>query len=155
MFFLFTLLLSISGLEACSCCPKERQTKVITQNDITIQNAYFSAMNGAKNAAAYLSIKGTDTLLKASYFGADIKIVELHTHILDDKGIAKMRSVECFPISGEKIFKPGEDHIMLIKVSNEFHKKEYIDLILEFEKAGKIKVRFDKKESTASCCSHP
>ncbi|MBP9752485.1 MAG: copper chaperone PCu(A)C [Proteobacteria bacterium] len=148
---------------ACSCCNESESHIHSRDKNITIEDPYFALYKGATNGAAYCKIRNfskKDKLIKVHYFGDGIKTIELHTHILDENGVAKMREVESFPLEegnknrqGEKKLEPGHDHIMLINIDPKMHEKQKISLVLEFENAGKIEVVFIKKEAKKSCCS--
>jgi copper(I)-binding protein len=174
MSYFFSLLLSlfmINPLLSCACCShsdvkKSSKEKIYQSknNNIEVHNPYFAIYKGATNGAAYCSIynlnDSDDKLIKAYYFGNGIEIIELHTHIIDDKGVAHMREVKDMIIPkgeednlGSKILEPGHDHIMLMKVNPKIHEKKEISLILEFEKAGKVDVVFTKKEAKKPCCA--
>jgi len=74
--------------------------------------------------------------------------------VIDDKGVARMRKVDALMIGAqaEKILKPGEDHIMLMNVTDKLSDSQSIDLSLTFKKAGKVTVTFKKKDLKVSCC---
>lgn len=81
--------------------------------------------------------------------------VELHTHVIDDAGVARMRKVDALRVGaqGGKMLKPGEDHIMLMNVTDKLPDMQSIDLTLRFKKAGKVTVTFKKKDLKVSCCA--
>jgi copper(I)-binding protein len=83
---------------------------------------------------------GRDRIIEAR---ADVsEIVELHTHILEDDGVMRMRKVEALeiPESGKLVLKPRGDHIMLIGLTRQLIEGETIPLTLEFERAGAVSV---------------
>ncbi|CAO5678330.1 MAG: hypothetical protein HEEMFOPI_00333 [Holosporales bacterium] len=168
--FAVAFILSLSYLSACSCCSDGsdfNKNGVIhfhsKDKNIAVENPYFALYKGAKNGAAYCHIQNfskKDKLVKVYYFGDGIKTLELHTHVVDEKGIAKMREVDSFVLDDAtpqqpsvKILEPGHDHIMLLNIDKEMHQKEKISLVLEFENAGKMEVFFTKKEVKKPCCS--
>jgi copper(I)-binding protein len=141
----------------CAACDQDSAISMTKDKNIQIDNAYFSILKGAVNGAAYCSIKSLnltadDQLLKAEYLGKGITNIELHTHIIEN-GVARMREVEAFTIDKKlgKILEPGHDHIMLINISPDFCPSELM-LVLTFKNAGKVTVKFKKKETQKSCC---
>lgn len=142
--------------ECCGGCGANNES--ITIGDINISESYFIANKGASNAAAYLTIKNTgkdsDQLLSASFFGTMIPKVELHTHIIDDKGVARMRKIDAMTIhaQSEKRLQPGGDHIMLMNVTDKLSDTQQIELTLTFKESGKITIPFKKKNLNVPCC---
>lgn len=146
----------------CDCCDQKNIAFITKNNQLEVVDAYFSVLKGAPNGAAYFKIKPTssdskvedDELLKAEYIGNDIQTVELHTHIIENN-VAKMRQVDSFIVDAKegKVFEPGADHVMLMRVDPSFDKEE-ISLVLTFKNAGKLKVVFKRKNIKKSCCGH-
>lgn len=137
----------------------EKKVTVFKSKDdaIKIDHATFSILKGAHNGAAYCTIETQedDALVGVHYPGNDIKTIELHTHIIDQTGTARMRPVSSFKIEKKKpyVLKSGEDHIMLINVKEgAFDEKNHLHLILIFKSGKKVPVQFKKKTITHSCC---
>jgi copper(I)-binding protein len=157
---LILTLLFLQSYVVYSCCAAcDQQSNIVFTKDksIQVENAYFSILKGAANGAAYCTIKSLnlvadDELIKVEYFGKGVEKIELHTHIMEN-GVAKMREVATFLIDKKigKILEPGRDHIMLMNVSPDFFPNE-LNLVLIFKNAGKITVKFKKKETQKSCC---
>lgn len=161
LLLIINLMLPVGALlqADCPCCPQEnKEATDIQHHGLCLHNPYFIANKGASNAAAYLSITNSadtdDELLSVSFFGKMIPHIELHTHVIDGKGIARMRPVERFVIvkNGNKALQPGGDHIMLMKVNEALADMQTINLTLHFKHAGKVTVTFQKKNLTVSCC---
>ncbi|PIZ34272.1 MAG: hypothetical protein COY39_00095 [Alphaproteobacteria bacterium CG_4_10_14_0_8_um_filter_37_21] len=163
MHIIFVILITlmthtIFQAESCGCCGGKGHVEK-TIGFIKITEPYFISNKGAANAAAYLTINNTgnddDELVSASFFGAMIPKVELHTHVIDDAGVARMRKVDALRVGaqGGKMLKPGEDHIMLMNVTDKLPDMQSIDLTLRFKKAGKVTVTFKKKDLKVSCCA--
>lgn len=70
------------------------------------------------------------------------ELVELHTHIMDDGGIMRMRPVEAIEIvPGEPTrLAPGGLHIMLIGLQQPLVRGEQFPLTLIFENAGTLEI---------------
>lgn len=148
---------SCVAYSCCGGCDQHSNIAFTKDNSIQVGHAYFSILKGAANGAAYCSIKSLslaadDELIKVEYFGKGVGKIELHTHIIEN-GVAKMREVKMFVVDKKvgKILEPGHDHIMLMNVSPDFCPNE-LNLVLIFKNAGKITVKFKKKETQKSCC---
>jgi copper(I)-binding protein len=101
---------------------------------------------GAKIGAGYLTIKNTgsapDRLVGGSM--ADAVSVEIHEMTMDG-GVMKMR-----PVAGGLEIKPGETvelkpggfHLMFKDLKQSLKKGEQVDGVLDFEKAGSVKVQY-------------
>lgn len=99
--------------------------------------ARASATSLAKTGAVYLKLENSGpseiTLTGASTDVA--KKAELHTHIMSDNGVMKMRPVEGgIPIAGKETveLKPGGLHIMLMGLPAPLFEGELFDITLTF-----------------------
>ena len=120
---------------------------------IMINDAYARSAS-PKAGAAFMVIENTgsedDRLIAAS---SDVaKRVELHTHKIDDNGVAKMMEVEeGFPIAaGEShTLARGGDHVMFMGLNAPFENGQTLTVTLTFEQAGdmivEIPVDLDRK----------
>ena len=136
---------------------------VASAETILVDDAYVRASSKlAKSAAAFMEIRNAssrdDRLLDVKSEVA--KKVELHTHIMGDDGVMKMRRVEDgFFISGNGVLKleRGGDHIMFMGLIQPFVDGEAISLTLIFETAGSIELEIPihlKKRSTSISHTH-
>lgn len=108
---------------------------------VSIEGAYVRESIGrAPNSGAYLTLTGTaaDRLIAVASPAAER--VELHTHMMDDKGVMRMR-----PVAGIDVapgtptrLQPGGFHIMLLGVRAPLVAGATIPLTLTFEKAGSV-----------------
>lgn len=96
------------------------------------------------HGAAFIHIENTgkqaDKLLRASSSAA--QAVELHTMTID-QDIMRMRQLDdiALPAASKLVMKPGSGaHLMLIGLKQVLQAGQSVDLILEFEKAGKISI---------------
>ena len=130
---------------------------------ISVDDAYVRASSKlAKSAAAFMEIRNTssrgDRLLDVKSDAA--KKVELHTNIIGDGGVMKMRRVEDgFIISGNGVLKleRGGDHIMFMGLLQPFIDGDAISLTLIFETAGSIDLEVPihlKKRSSSRSHQH-
>jgi periplasmic copper chaperone A len=120
----------------------------IKAGDLVISQAWTRATpKGAKIGGGYLTIenKGTapDTLIGGS---ADVALsVQVHEMSMEN-GVMKMRPLEKgLAIDPGKTVKlaPGGYHLMLLDLKSPLKRGDKVPVILEFEKAGKVKLSFD------------
>lgn len=113
---------------------------------IMIHDAYARASGtSAMAGAAFMQIMNMgdedDRLIAAQ---SDVaKMVELHTHIIDDQGIAKMVKVEegfVIPAGGMHALQRGGDHVMFMGLNEPFEQGKLFTVTLVFEKAGEITI---------------
>jgi copper(I)-binding protein len=100
-------------------------------------------MGGGSGAVYATVVNGgsrSDALLGASSDAA--RSVEIHQSY-QEAGVSKMRRVERIEVeSGKSIeLKPGGYHIMLIDLTRELKPDQVVDLMLEFQHAGKLAVQ--------------
>lgn len=113
---------------------------------IEVHDAYaIAARPDAPSGAAFMVIHnhgGADDRL----IGARAPVaerVELHTHIMDGDGVARMVEVEegwALPTDGEIVLERGGNHVMFIGITDSFEDGDIIPLTLIFETAGEITV---------------
>lgn len=121
-------------------------TTAFAQDTISVGEAYArSSGKSAKAGAAFMMIQNTgeadDRLIGAESDAA--ARVELHTHQVDDSGVAKMVHVaEGFVIpAGETyMLKRGGDHVMFMGLTAPFEQGATVPVTLIFEKAGEVEI---------------
>src|SRR6266849_7410796 len=120
----------------------------VKAGDLVITQAWSRATpGGAKVAGGYLTIenKGStpDRLIGGSAEVADkVQVHEMAT----DNGVMTMRPLDKgLAIEPGKTVKlaPGGFHLMLIDLKNPLKQGDKVPLMLEFEKAGKVKLSLD------------
>lgn len=112
--------------------------------DLTISDPWSRALPpNAPAGAAYFTVtnqgQAQDRLVGAA---SDVAgKAELHTHVKSGE-MMRMQKVDAvdIPASGEAIFAPGGNHVMLIGLKRPLKDGEQFPLTLEFEKAGKVQV---------------
>ncbi|UWQ07353.1 copper chaperone PCu(A)C [Aliiroseovarius crassostreae] len=113
---------------------------------IMVQDAYARAAGmSAKAGAAFMQIMNQgdedDQLIDAR---SDIsKRVELHTHKIDDQGVAKMMHVPegfTIPAGGMHALQRGGDHVMFMGLNGAMEQGDTVTVTLVFEKAGELVV---------------
>ncbi|MES0826052.1 copper chaperone PCu(A)C [Ruegeria sp. SCP11] len=121
-------------------------TSAMAQDTITVDDAYArSSGKTAKAGAAFMMIQNTgdadDRLIGVESDAA--ARVELHTHLVDDNGVAKMVHVEdgfVIPAGEAHMLKRGGDHVMFMGLTAPFEQGETVPVTLIFEKAGEVEV---------------
>ncbi len=112
--------------------------------DIAIESPYARASGmGAIAGAAFMTIVNTgdedDRLIAAA---SDVsERVELHTHLIDQNGVARMVEVKdgfAIPAGGSHALERGGDHVMFMGLKEPFAPGETIQVTLTFEKAGEV-----------------
>lgn len=112
--------------------------------DIKVHDPYaLSSGAMAKAGAAFMQImnEGTedDRLINVK---SDIaKMTELHTHEIDDQGVARMMKVEegfVIPAGGMHSLQRGGDHVMFMGLTQTLAQGDNIALTLVFENAGEM-----------------
>jgi copper(I)-binding protein len=109
---------------------------------ITIEAAFArAAANAGASSAAYMSVSiatGDDTLRGAA--SPIAARVELHTHTLDDSGVARMREVPGIEIreGSPTVLRPGGLHVMFMGLEAPLEEGATLPLTLTFEKAGSV-----------------
>ncbi|WP_299659055.1 copper chaperone PCu(A)C [uncultured Ruegeria sp.] len=113
---------------------------------INVDDAYAqSAGKSAKAGAAFMMIENQgetdDRLIGAASDVADR--VELHTHKIDENGVAKMMQVEdgiLIPAGETHMLKRGGDHVMFMGLKAPFEQGAMVPVTLIFEQAGEVVV---------------
>jgi copper(I)-binding protein len=112
---------------------------------VHVENAYvLTSGPGAMSGAVFLEIvnhstNSSDRLLSASSDAA--QRVELHTHLIDANGVARMVEVEDgFAVApGEThLLERGGDHIMMMGLTRPLADGDVIELKLLFEREGEV-----------------
>ncbi len=114
--------------------------------DITIEDPYARASGmGAIAGAAFMTIVNTgdedDRLIAAASDAA--QRVELHTHLIDANGVARMVEVEdgfAIPAGGSHVLQRGGDHVMFMGLIEPFEQDDIVTVTFTFEKAGEMTV---------------
>jgi copper(I)-binding protein len=119
-------------------------TSLLAESAIQIDGAYVRAVPpGTPNSAAFMTIKnpsGSDNALVSAASPAS-KVVELHTHIVED-GMMKMRQIPQIdlPAGKDAVLKPGGLHIMLIGLNGDLTPGEQVELNLNFADGSQQKL---------------
>ena len=117
------------------------------EGTITVDDAYArSSGKSAKAGAAFMMIQNqgdTDDRLVGVTSEAAAR-VELHTHKVDDNGVAKMVHVEegfAIPAGATHMLKRGGDHVMFMGLTAPFEQDAMVPVTLIFETAGEVEIK--------------
>lgn len=121
-------------------------TTALAQDTITVDDAYArSSGKSAKAGAAFMMIQNSgeadDRLIRAESDAA--ARVELHTHKIDDNGVAQMVHVEegfVIPAGEAYMLKRGGDHVMFMGLTAPFEQGAMVPVTLIFENAGEVEI---------------
>ncbi|NOD62676.1 MULTISPECIES: copper chaperone PCu(A)C [unclassified Ruegeria] len=119
---------------------------VLADGTISVDDAYArSSGKTAKAGAAFMMIQNqsdTDDRLIGVTSDAAAR-VELHTHKVDDNGVAKMVHVEegfVIPAGETHMLKRGGDHVMFMGLTAPFEQDATVPVTLIFENAGEVEI---------------
>ncbi|MEX0328090.1 MAG: copper chaperone PCu(A)C [Ruegeria sp.] len=121
-------------------------TTAFADGAIQVDDAYArSTGKHAKAGAAFMMIVNSgdsdDRLIGAT---SDVAgRVELHTHEVDDNGVAKMIHVEegfVIPAGATYTLERGGDHVMFMGLNQPFEQDQKIPVTLIFEQAGEVEI---------------
>jgi copper(I)-binding protein len=122
----------------------EAHAQTATSSTITVEQPWARATpKGASTGAAYMTLINNSTtadrLLGATTSMAEA--VQFHKET-QDNGVSRMRQVPAVDLEpGAKIiFKPGEMHMMIVRLKQPLTEGQTLPLTLQFEKAGAIEV---------------
>lgn len=137
-------------------------TAALAEDTIQIEDAYArSSGPTAKAGAAFMMIVNQgaedDRLIGAT---SDIAArVELHTHQVDENGVAKMIHLQdgfVIPAGEPHLMQRGGDHVMFMGLKRPFEQGAKIPVTLTFEQAGDVTVEIivDQERKPGSAQSH-
>lgn len=134
-------------------------TAAFAQSSIAVNDAYARSSGKAATAgAAFMMIENTgdsdDQLVGVK---SDVAArVELHTHKIDENGVAQMMQVEggfSIPAGETHMLKRGGDHVMFMGLKQPFEQGAKIPVTLIFEQAGEVSIEIpvdlDRQDSGA------
>lgn len=118
----------------------------LAEDAITVDDAYArSSGKAAKAGAAFMVIQNlgdTDDRLLGVTSDAAAR-VELHTHKINDDGVAQMMHVEdgfAIPAGEAHMLKRGGDHVMFMGLTHPFEQGATVPVTLIFEQAGEVQI---------------
>jgi copper(I)-binding protein len=133
MKYIYSLLLILVALLTLSACT--------SQGDLTVIDVWARPGIADGNTGVFFVIDNPtdqdDRLISAR---SDVaQFVELHKTTMED-GVMQMTPQEFVPVpAGEQVvFKPGDLHVMLIKLHDQLNVGDTFHLTLVFENAGEI-----------------
>ncbi|WP_120633381.1 copper chaperone PCu(A)C [Ruegeria sp. EL01] len=118
----------------------------LAEGTIKVDDAYArSSGKAAKAGAAFMMIQNQgDTDDRLISVSSDVAArVELHTHKIDENGVAKMVRVEegfVIPAGETHMLQRGGDHVMFMGLSAPFEQDATVPVTLIFEQAGEVEL---------------
>jgi periplasmic copper chaperone A len=133
-------------------------TAALAGGAVTVNDPYVRATPpGQPNSAAFMGlINGTGAPRALVGGHSDVaEVVELHTHTMED-GMMKMRRVERIVLpAGEAVaLEPGGLHVMLIGLKRGLNPGDRIDLTLDLDDGGVVRVQAPIREVQAKGQDH-
>ncbi len=128
------------------------QPKIVVENPwirevppVSTMSAMFMTLKNEGNEEDFLI--GVETDIS--------RIAEIHTTIMEE-GMMKMRRIEKvrIPPNGKVEFKPMGKHIMLIDLKRPIREGEKVNVILIFEKSGRIELEVPVKRKMGMHMMH-
>lgn len=138
--------MSFKSTLAAACAVVLFALPAAAESQIEVHHPYaISSSMMATAGAAFMVIHNhgdsADRLLSVKSDAA--KLVQLHTHIIDENGVAKMVEVdEGFALApgAELLLERGGNHIMFMGLVAPFVQDDLIHVTLVFEMAGEVEV---------------
>lgn len=133
-------------------------TAALAGGAVTVNDPYVRAVPpGQPNSAAFMGLvngTGAPRALVSGHSDA-AEVVELHTHTMED-GMMKMRRVERISLpAGETVtLEPGGLHVMLIGLKHGLNPGDRIDLTLDLDDGGVLRVQAPVREVQAMGHDH-
>lgn len=121
------------GLAATAVDAAETAADAVTVEDVYVREV----PPVSETSAAFMTLKNTgaeDHAVVAARSPA-AAVVEIHTHVLGEDGVHRMREVESIdvPAGGEAKLQPGGLHVMLINLTAPLKAGDQVELSLVFE----------------------
>ena len=133
-------------------------TAALAGGAVTVNDPYVRAVPpGQPNSAAFMGLVNGTGAPRALVGGhSDVaEVVELHTHTMED-GMMKMRRVERIDLpAGETVtLEPGGLHVMLIGLKRGLNPGDQVDLTLDLDDGGVVRVQAPVREVQAMGHDH-
>jgi periplasmic copper chaperone A len=133
-------------------------TAALAGGAVTVNDPYVRAVPpGQSNSAAFMRLANATGAPRALVGGHSdaAEVVELHTHTMED-GMMKMRRVEriALPAGDTVALEPGGLHLMLIGLKRDLNPGDQIDLTLDLDDGGVVRVQVPVLEVSAMGQDH-
>lgn len=143
--------LALALLAALAACDGAREPPAAAGPAIRVEDAWARPVpHAAAHGAAYLVVHNAgaaaDRLLAAESEAA--VAAELHRSRVED-GVWRMRPLEGgieVPAGGSLALRPGDYHVMLVGLRRALAPGERFELVLHFERAGRLPVEVQVEE---------
>lgn len=111
-----------------------------------------------RNGAAFMTIRNTGAeadRIVAAKAGVSQR-VELHTHVMDAQGVARMREIPAIelPADSTVTLEPGSLHVMFIGLDKPLEAGKRFPLTLVLEKAGEVTLEVEVRAGPGGGMQH-
>lgn len=112
----------------------------------------------SRTSAAFMTLKnsGSETHAVVGASSPAAEVVELHTHLMGDDGMHRMREVEKVevPAGGEAVLQPGGLHVMLINLTAPLKAGEQVELTLKYDDGSEETLSAEVKTVESTMMQH-
>ena len=127
---------------------------------VAVENVYVREVPPvSQTSAAFMTLKnsGAENHAVVAARSPAAAIVELHTHVMGDDGMHRMREVEKVEAGGEAVLQPGGLHVMLINLTAPLKAGQQVELTLVYADDSEETVMAEVKtvESTMMMLKKP
>jgi copper(I)-binding protein len=124
-----------------SLAPAFAQAAETGADAVSVESPYVREVPPvSRTSAAFMTLKNTGTRDHAVVGARSpaAAVVELHTHLLGDDGMHRMREVARIdvPAGGETVLQPGGLHVMLVDLAAPLKAGDQVELTLIYDDAS-------------------
>ena len=126
---------------------------------VAVENVYVREVPPvSQTSAAFMTLKnsGAENHAVVAARSPAAAIVELHTHVMGDDGMHRMREVEKVevPAGGEAVLQPGGLHVMLINLTAPLKAGQQVELTLVYADDSEETVMAEVKTVESTMMMH-
>ena len=126
---------------------------------VAVENAYVREVPPvSRTSAAFMTLRNTGAENHAVVAARTpaAAIVELHTHLMGDDGMHRMREVEQVEVraGGEAVLQPGGLHVMLINLTAPLKAGDQVELTLVYDDDSEETIAAEVKTIESTMMMH-
>jgi copper(I)-binding protein len=126
---------------------------------VAVENAYVREVPPvSRTSAAFMTLRNTGVENHAVVAARTpaAAIVELHTHLMGDDGMHRMREVEQVEVraGGEAVLQPGGLHVMLINLTAPLKAGDQVELTLVYDDDSEETIAAEVKTIESTMMMH-
>ena len=126
---------------------------------VSVEQAYVREVPPvSQTSAAFMTLKnsGVEDHAVVAARSPAAAIVELHTHVMGDDGMHRMREVEKVdvPAGGKAVLQPGGLHVMLINLTAPLKAGQQVELTLVYDDESEETVTAEVKTVESTMMMH-